>query len=93
MALVGGGGWGEVCVMREGEVCVMRSQGIAASPVSLLSMGGVCGQSLINGGRNFLHWNASMLSLFSIMTLWLDCLLEALRRFDNSRVQSTCYES
>ena len=63
MALVGGGGGAA-----EGEVS-MRSPGIAASPISLLFMGGVCGRSL-NGGENSLHWNANMIPLFSIMTLW-----------------------
>ena len=41
MALVGGGA--------EGGVCILRSLGIAASPISLLSMGGVCGRSLTAG--------------------------------------------
>ena len=41
MALVGGGA--------EGEVCILRSPGNAASPISLLSMGGVCGRSLTAG--------------------------------------------
>ena len=62
MALVGEGEGAE------GEVCILRSPGIAASPISLLSMGGVCGRSL-NGGENSLHWKANMLPLFSIMTL------------------------
>ena len=44
MALVGGGGGGA-----EGEVCILRSQEIAASPISLLSVGGVCGRSLTVG--------------------------------------------
>ena len=44
--------------------------GIAASPISLLSMGGVCGRSL-TAGKFFLHLKANMLPLFSIMTLWL----------------------
>ena len=35
----GGGG-------AEGEVCILLSQGIEESPISLLSMGGVCGRSL-----------------------------------------------
>ena len=39
MTLVGGGA--------EGEVCILHSPGIAASPISLLSMGGVCGRSLM----------------------------------------------
>ena len=38
-SLGGGGG-------AEEEVCTLRSPGIAASPISLLSMGGVCGRSL-----------------------------------------------
>ena len=42
MALVGEG-------KAEGEVCIMRSPGIKASPISLLSMGGVCGRSLTAG--------------------------------------------
>ena len=63
MALDGGGGGAE------GEVCILRSPGIAASPISLWSMGGVCGRSL-SGGENSLHWKANMLPLFSIMTLW-----------------------
>ena len=41
MAQVRGGGGGA-----EGEVCILRSSGIAASPISLLSMGGDCGRSL-----------------------------------------------
>ena len=39
-----GGGGGA-----EGEVCILRSPGIAASPISLLSMGGVCGRSSTAG--------------------------------------------
>ena len=38
----GGGG-------AEGEVCILRSPGFAAFPISLLSMGGVCGRSLTAG--------------------------------------------
>ena len=53
-----------------GEVCILRSPGIAASPISLLSVGGVCGRSLNGGENNSLHWKANMLPLFSIMTLW-----------------------
>ena len=41
MALVRGGGLGG-----KGDVCILRSSGNAASPVFLLSMGGVCGGSL-----------------------------------------------
>ena len=33
----------------EGEVCILRSPEIVASPISLLSMGGVCGRSLTAG--------------------------------------------
>ena len=33
----------------EGEVCILRSPGVAASPISLLSMGGVCGRGLTAG--------------------------------------------
>ena len=33
----------------EGEVCILPSPGVAASPISLLSMGGVCGRSLTAG--------------------------------------------
>ena len=44
MALVGGG-------EEEAEVCILRSPGIAASPISLLSMGGVCGRSLTARGK------------------------------------------
>ena len=40
IALVGEGGGGE------GEVCILRTPGVAASPISLLSMGGVSGRSL-----------------------------------------------
>ena len=51
-------------------VAILNSPGIAASPICLLSMGGVCGLSLANGRENSLHWKANMLPLFSIMTLW-----------------------
>ena len=44
MAPVGGGGGGGGG--SEGEVCILRSPWIAASPISLLSMKGVCGRSL-----------------------------------------------
>ena len=42
MALV----WGEGL---EGKVCILGSPGITASPISLSSMGGVCGRSLTAG--------------------------------------------
>ena len=35
--------------LAEEEVCILRSPGIAASPISLLAMGGVCGRSLTAG--------------------------------------------
>ena len=54
----------------DGEVCTLCSPGLAASPISLLPMGGVCGRSLI-GGENSLYRKANMPPLFSIMTLWL----------------------
>ena len=44
----GGGGGGE------GEVGILRSPGIAASPISLSSTGGVCGGGAeLNGGGKF----------------------------------------
>ena len=60
LALVGGGG-------AEGEVCVLRSPGIAASPISLLSMGGVCGRSLT--AEKILFTGRQTCSLYLI--LWL----------------------
>ena len=68
--------------MAEGEVCILRSPGIAASSISLLSMGGICGRSLAaSGGENYSPlWKANMLSLFSIMTLWSGSLKRQLRR-------------
>ena len=45
-SLANGPSWGEG---GEGEVCILRSPGITASPISLLSMGGVCGRSLTAG--------------------------------------------
>ena len=47
---------------------ILYSPGIAGAPISLLSMGGICGRSL-KGRENSLHWKANMLPLFSIMTL------------------------
>ena len=43
---VGGGGFEGLA---EGEVCILRSPVIVASPISLLSVGGVCGRSLTAG--------------------------------------------
>ena len=43
MALIGGGG--------EGEVCILRSPGIVASPISLLSIGRVCGRRSLTAGK------------------------------------------
>ena len=78
---LGGGG-------AEGEVCILRSPGIAASPISLLSMGGVCGRSLTARGENSLHRKANVLPLFSIMSLWCDCLEEfEIIRFHTFRIE------
>ena len=51
----------------EGEVCILRSPGIAASPISLLSMGGVCGRSLTPG--KILFTGRQTCSLY--LVLWL----------------------
>ena len=56
MALVGGRG-------AEGEVCILRSPGIATSPISLLSMGEVCGRSLTAQRGKF----SSLLCAFAIL--------------------------
>ena len=69
MALVGGGA--------EGEVCILHSLGIAASPISLLSMGGVCGRSLTAG--KILSAGRQTCSLY--LVLWL-CAAEASLRKD-----------
>ena len=45
-SLANGPSWGGGAA---GEVCILPSPGIAASPISLLSMGGVCGRSLTAG--------------------------------------------
>ena len=58
----GGGGRGA-----EEEVCILRSPGIAASPISLLSMGGVCGRSLTAG--KILFTGRQTCSLY--LVLWL----------------------
>ena len=62
MAIVRGGGWGR-----------NMYSGIAASPISLLSMGGVFVRSLTAGWFSLLEGN--MLHLFSIMTLWFYMML------------------
>ena len=62
MDLVGGGA--------EGEVCILRSLGIVASPISLSSMGGVCGRSLTAGKIHFTGRQTCSLYL----VLWL-CVL------------------
>ena len=51
----------------EGEVCVLRSPGIAASPISLLSMGGVCGRSL--SAEKILFTGRQTCSLYLVL-LW-----------------------
>ena len=51
--------------------------------VSYLSF--VYGRSLwaeLNGGENSLHWNANMLPLFSILTLWFELSDTKLRNLD-----------
>ena len=60
MALVGEEG-------AEGEVCILHSPGIAASPISLLSTGGVCGRSLTVG--KILFTGRQICSLY--LVLWL----------------------
>ena len=55
-----GGCWGR-------EVCILRSPGIAASPIFLLSMGGVCGRSLTAG--KILFTGRQTCSLY--LVLWL----------------------
>ena len=55
----GGVGWGRVCIL--------RSPGIPASPISLLSMGGVCGRSLTAG--KILITGRQTCSLY--LVLWL----------------------
>ena len=60
MALVGGS-------TVEGEVCILRSPRISASIISLLSMGGVCVQSLT--ARKILFTGRQTCSLYFV--LWL----------------------
>ena len=59
MALDGGG--------LRGEISILRSPGIAASPISLLSMGGVCGRSL--QAEKILFTGRQTCSLY--LVLWL----------------------
>ena len=61
-----GGGGGGVCGAEE-EVCILFSPGIAASPISLLSMGGVCGRTLTAG--KILFTGRQTCSLY--LVLWL----------------------
>ena len=49
----------------EGEVCILRSPGIAASLISLLSMGGFCGRSLTAG--KILFTGKQMCSLYLVL--------------------------
>ena len=51
----------------EGEVCILHSPGIAASPISLLSIGGVCRRSLTAG--KILFSGRQTCSLY--LVLWL----------------------
>ena len=67
LALFEGGGGAEE------EVCILRSPGIAASPISLLSMGGVCGRSLTAG--KILFTGRQTCSLYLVLySVALDCL-------------------
>ena len=65
----GGGGeiWGGVGSVAEGEVCILRSPGIAASHISLLSIGGVCGRSLTAG--EILFTGRQTCSLYLVLQL------------------------
>ena len=49
----------------EGEVCILHSLGIAASPISLLSMGGVWGRRLTTG--NILFTGRQTCSLYLVL--------------------------
>ena len=60
-----------------------NSQGIAASPISLLSMGGVCGRSLTAG--KILFTGRQTCSLY--LVLWLCGWVVAVSR---AKVRSTC---
>ena len=53
------GGW---------ERCILRSPGIAASPVSFLSMGGACGRSLT--AEKILFTGRQTCSLYLVLWLW-----------------------
>ena len=55
------------------EVCILRSPGIAASPISLLSMGGVCGRSLSAG--KILFAGRQTCSLYLVLCLCADLSL------------------
>ena len=63
---VGGGG------VAEAEVCILRSPGIAASPISLLSIVGVCGWSLTS--EKILFTGRLTCSLY--LVLWQMCLYQ-----------------
>ena len=63
--------------MCNAEVCILRSPGIAASPISLLSMGGVCGRSLTAG--KILFTGRQTCSLY--LALWLCAWNESLSNF------------
>ena len=64
-SLANGPSWGGGAA--EGEVS-MRSLGIAASPISLLSMGGVCWRSLTAG--KILFTGRQTCSLYLVLWLW-----------------------
>ena len=67
MALVSGGGGGGGGGAKE-KICILRSPEIAASPISLLSMGGVCGRNLTEGKFSSLKGIHASSIYFSIMT-------------------------
>ena len=60
-SLANGPSWGG----KRGEVCILRFPGIAASPISLLSMGGLCGRSLM--GEKILFTGRQTCSLYLVL--------------------------
>ena len=61
MALVGRGGG-------KGKVCILRSPELAAFPISLFSIGGVCGRKLTEG--KILFTGRQTCSLYLVLWLW-----------------------
>ena len=70
----------------EGEVYILRSSGIAASPISLLSMVGVCGRSLTAG--KILFTGRQTCSFYSV--LWL-CATDALKPYREPPISFDVY--